>query len=200
MRLQSSRSQEQILPLISPYLPGGIPFVRWPADMPLRDLGVWDECDLYGRMVKIWSPAGICSRKASKPLLVAQESIGPQGLHETLCRSFPEKVLEEGPIKISTSVLPQPVIKRQELVSARCRRNSHRDRRGESQDHRRGSRTRIPWKSMRKGAPSRIITFCDWRSRCTRQRIVVVSLCARAESCVSSSRLMEGASSMPRYP
>ena len=81
-------------------------------DNPLAFLGELLEsgegCHMCGRTVKIMESSRDMFEISFKPFLQAQESIGPEGLHEALCRSFPESVLEGGPIKIP---FPQPVIK-----------------------------------------------------------------------------------------
>jgi hypothetical protein len=55
---------------------------------------------MCGRKVKIMESSRDMFKKSFMPFLEAQESIGSEGLHETLCRSFPESVLESSPIKI----------------------------------------------------------------------------------------------------
>src|SRR4030042_3599591 len=64
-------------------------------------------------MVKILKSGRSMFEKNFKPLLKAQKSIGPEGLHKALCRSFPEMILEGGPIQIPFC---QSVIKGQEFV------------------------------------------------------------------------------------
>ncbi len=74
---------------------------------------------MAGRKVKIMESGRDIFEKSFKPFLEAQKSIGPEGLHEALGRSFPEIILEGGPIKIP---FQQPVIKGQEFVTLTARK------------------------------------------------------------------------------
>ena len=69
---------------------------------------------MAGRTLKITESSRDMLEKSYEPFLEAQESIGSEGLHEALRRSFPEGVLEGGPIKIP---FRQPIIKGQEFVT-----------------------------------------------------------------------------------
>ena len=60
----------------------------------------WKGPYLRSRMLKMAKPGGDMLEKSRKPFLEAQESIGSEGLHEALCRGFPESVSEGGPIVI----------------------------------------------------------------------------------------------------
>ena len=68
---------------------------------------------LGGRKVKIADPRGNRVKVSFKPFLEAQKPVSPEGLHEALCRSFPEIILERRPIKIP---FRHPIIKGQEFV------------------------------------------------------------------------------------
>ena len=72
-----------------------------------------EGCHLCSHTLKIKESGRDVLKKSYKSLLGAQKPIGPQGLHETLCRSFPKSVLERGPIKFP---FLQPIIKRQKFI------------------------------------------------------------------------------------
>ena len=69
---------------------------------------------MCGRTVKITESGWDMLLKSFKPFLETQKSVSPEGLHEALRRSFPEMILEGGPIKIP---FRQPVIKGQEFIT-----------------------------------------------------------------------------------
>src|SRR4030042_469126 len=88
-------------------------FLNYPLTFQGEFTESGERCHMCGRKVKITESGRNMLEKSFKPFLEAQKSIGTEGLHEALCRSFPESVLEGGPIKIP---FRQPVIKGQEFV------------------------------------------------------------------------------------